>query len=97
MILMDTDDISFLAHIGTTAFDLARGTRISIMPLGLAKVSVSGVQWPFIAQPMTPDGFTSPSNAALGGQVTIEADGPVLVTLPRALWQTAAQAAVRAR
>ncbi len=97
VILLDKDDVSFLAHIGTTAFDLARSTRISVMPLGVAVVSVSGVQWPFTAQRMAPDGFTSPSNAALGGQVTIETDGPVLVTLPRAFWQIAAQAAVRAR
>ena len=45
---------------------------------------------------MTPAGFTSPSNAALGGAVTIQTADPVLVTLPRALLETALTAAVRA-
>ncbi|WP_245834085.1 thiamine diphosphokinase [Yoonia maricola] len=96
VILIDADDASFLARMGQTTFQAAQGTRVSIMPLGTATVTAAGLQWPFTRTVMTPNGFTSPSNVALGGKVTIETDGPVLITLPRALLSIAAQAAVRA-
>lgn len=96
IVLVDPNDVCFVARSGRTVFHADQGTRISLMPLGAATVSVSGVVWPFAATRMTPSGFTSPSNAALGGQVAIETDGPVLVTLPRLLLPTALQAAVRA-
>ena len=95
VLLLDATDVSFVAPIGQIAFDLAKETRVSIMPLSVAKVTVTGLRWPFADMMMTPDGFTSPSNAALGGKVTIATDGPVLVTLPRALLPIALQAAAR--
>lgn len=97
IVLVDKDDVCFVAPRGKTAFDAAKGTRISIMPLGPATVTVSGLQWSFEQTLMTPAGFTSPSNAALGGGVAIQTDDPVLVTLPRALLETALTAAVRAK
>ncbi|EBA12729.1 thiamine pyrophosphokinase [Roseobacter sp. CCS2] len=97
VILLDAEDVSFIAPLGRTTFQADKDTRISIMPVGTATVTVAGVQWPFDAQRMTPDSFTSPSNAASGGPVTMETDGPVLITLPRAHLQTALQAAVRAK
>lgn len=96
VILADEDDVCFAARPGRTVLDVEKGTRISLLPLGNATVSVTGVVWPFTAREMAPDGFSSPSNAALGGQVVIDADGPVLVTLPRLLLPAALQAAVRA-
>ncbi len=96
VVLADTDDASFMARQGKTTFSAPKGSRISMMPLGTATVTVTGVGWPFADQMMTPNGFTSPSNAALGGDVTLTVDGPVLITLPRALLQTALQAVVRA-
>jgi len=96
IVLADHNDACFVARRGRTGFHAAQDTRISLMPLGDATVSLSGVVWPFAATQMTPNGFTSPSNAALGGQVAIQTDGPVLVTLPRPLLPTALQAAVRA-
>ena len=50
----------------------------------------------FRDQPMTLDGFTSPSNIAQGGAVTLTTSDPVLVTLPQAQLATALQAAARA-
>ncbi|HEV8037072.1 MAG TPA: thiamine diphosphokinase [Yoonia sp.] len=95
VLLLDAHDVSFVAASGRVAFTAASGTRISLMPLGAAKVTFSGVRWPFDQTRMTPDGFTSPSNEALGGEVTIETDGPVLVTLPRAHLAVAMKAAAR--
>ncbi len=96
ILLVDGNDVSFIAPLGRVVFDAPQGTRVSIMPMGAATVTIEGVRWPFAQRHMTPDGFTSPSNAALGGQVGIQTDGPVLVTLPRVLLPTAMQAAVRA-
>ncbi|WP_342071559.1 thiamine diphosphokinase [Yoonia algicola] len=96
VLLLDAHDVSFLAPLGRAAFAVAPDTRVSITPLGEATVTVSGLRWPFAQTRMTPDGFTSPSNQATGGRVTIETDGPVLVTLPRAHLAAAMKAAVRA-
>ena len=97
IVLIDRDDVCFVAPIGVTQFDAPKGTRVSIMPLGLATVTAAGLEWPFADTVMTPDGFTSPSNAALGGAVQVQTDGPVLITLPRKLLPIALKAAVRAR
>jgi len=95
IILVDAQDVSFVARLGQTSFDAPADVRVSIMPLTVATVTVSGLQWPFTETRMTMDGFTSASNAAIGGAVSIQTDGPVLVTLPRALLPTAMQAAAR--
>lgn len=95
IVLIDDDDVCFLAPLGASQMDLPQGARIAIMPLDAANVSVTGLQWNFTEMLMTPAGFTSPSNAAVGGIVTLQTDGPVLVTLPRAHLQTALKAAVR--
>ncbi len=95
IILADENDVCFLARVGKTSFSAPRQTRVSVMPLGPATVTVTGLEWPFANQLMTPADFTSPSNAALGGEVTIDTDGPVLLTLPRMFLQIALKAAVR--
>jgi thiamine pyrophosphokinase len=95
VILADPDDVSFLVPKGKSAFELPKGTRVSLMPVAPATVSVDGVVWPFPQTLMTMTGFTSPSNAAIGGDVTIQTDAPILVTLPRAHLPTALKAVVR--
>lgn len=95
VLLVDADDVSFLAPVGRCVLDLPPDSRISLMPIGRAKVSVSGVVWPFENQLMTPAGFTSPSNQVKDG-VVVETDGPVLITLPQACLPQALKAAVRA-
>jgi thiamine pyrophosphokinase len=95
IILVDAQDVSFVARLGQTSFDVPEDVRVSIMPLTVATVTVSGLQWPFTETRMTMDGFTSASNAAIGGAVSIQTDGPVLVTLPRAFLPIAMQAAAR--
>lgn len=96
IVLIDHDDVCFMAPIGIIAFDVPKDTRVSIMPLGKATVTVTGLAWPFNDTLMTPDGFTSPSNAAIGGSVQVKTDGPILITLPRALLPIALKAAFRA-
>ena len=97
VVLLDEDDASFVAAAGQTVLSLDQGTRVSVMPIGPAKaVSLIGVTWSFRDQPMTLDGFTSPSNIAQGGAVTLTTSDPVLVTLPQAQLATALQAAARA-
>ena len=96
ILLMDEHDVCFVARPGRSVLSLPKETRVSLMPLGAATVTVSGVKWSFENRLMTPAGFTSPSNAALGGDVTVETDGPVLITLPLAHLATALKAAARA-
>ena len=66
------------------------------MPVGHATVTLTGVEWPFADQIMTMASFTSPSNAALGGPVTIVTDAPILLTLPQACLPDVLQAIARA-
>ncbi len=96
IVLADHNDVCFLARLGRTEFTVPRGTRVAIMPLGPATVTVFGLEWSFADTLMTPAGFTSSSNAATGGEISIQTDGPVLITLPRAFLPTALKAAARA-
>lgn len=96
IVLIDQNDVCFVARRGMTTFSASRGTRVSIMPLAPATVTVSGLEWPFTQTLMTPTGFTSPSNAALGGDVQLQTDDAVLITLPSAFLETALIAAARA-
>lgn len=97
VILVDDDEVCFMAVTGRTRMDLAAGTPLSVMPVAPVRVTVAGLAWSFDDRMMSPDGFTSPSNAASGGPVTLDTDGPVLVTLPRVHLPVALQAAVRAK
>jgi len=98
VVLLDEDDASFVAAAGQTVLSLDQGTRVSVMPIGYAKaVTLTGVTWSFRDQPMMLDGFTSPSNIAEGGMVTLTTSDPVLVTLPQAQLATALQVAARAK
>ncbi len=96
VILADDHDVSFFLAAGRSTFALEHGTRLSLMPVCQATVSLAGVKWPFADQLMQMDGFTSPSNEASGGQVTVDTDAPVLLTLPRACLAIALQSVVHA-
>ncbi len=96
VLLADANDVSFMASQGRTVLHLPRQTRVSLMPLGTARVSVSGVQWPFSDQEMHPTGFISSSNAVADDAVVIDAAGPLLITLPRSHLAAALKAVVPA-
>lgn len=97
VLLVDADDVSFLAKQGRSTLALPVGTRISFMPLDQATVSVGGVTWPFTNKVMRLGGFVSPSNTVSQDTVTIDVDGPLLVILPRAHLATSLQAVVPAK
>ncbi|WP_106743817.1 thiamine diphosphokinase [Yoonia maritima] len=95
VILLDETDLCFVAPEGETRVDAPIGTRMSLMPLADCRVSVQGLRWSFEDQDMHPIGFISSSNE-IAGDVVIQAEGPLLVTLPMAHLSSALQAVVRA-
>lgn len=60
---------------------LAPGSRISLLPLGMARASLAGVKWPFDAQLLTLGGFLSLSNVATEPTVTIEVQAGAALAL----------------
>lgn len=97
VILVSADDVSAVVPAGGLALQLPIGCRVSVMPLAAAQVNATGLVWPLTDQAMHPMGFTSPSNAAADISVTIQATGPVMVTVPRAQMAALGQAVVRAQ
>ena len=84
IILLGMDDIAFVVpDTGITLGHVAKGMRVSLMPLGHADVRATGLMWPVDTAPMAPLGFASPSNAAAGGAVRVTASGPLLMIMPR--------------
>ena len=69
---------------------------MSLMPLAECRVTATGLRWPFEDKQMHPTGFISSSNE-VAGDVTIHADGPLLITLPVEFLASAMKAAVRVR
>lgn len=64
------------------ALDLARGTRVSLWPMGPATGRSAGLRWPIDGIAMAPDGRVGTSNAA-EGPIHVRFDGgPVAVILP---------------
>ena len=94
--LVDADDVSYLAPQGDSTITMPAGARVSLMPLGDVRASVSGVRWPFTDWALHPVGRNSASNMAVGGAVRITAQGPLLVTLPLAHLGEAVTNGVRA-
>ena len=96
VVLLDDTDICFVATQGMTRLSSPIGTRMSLMPLADCRVTATGLRWPFEDKEMHPTGFISSSNE-VAGDVTIHADGPLLITLPVEFLASAMKAAVRAR
>jgi thiamine pyrophosphokinase len=94
VILLDDTDLCFVARSGETRIAPPIGARMALMPLAACRVTVSGLRWSFADQDMLPTGFISSSNE-VAGPVTVQTDGPLLITLPAALLPLAMKAAVR--
>lgn len=58
-----------------------QGARLSLMPLGEARVWSEGLRWNVSGQPMAADGFLSISNE-VAGAVQLHTEGPVMLVLP---------------
>ncbi|WP_420859295.1 thiamine diphosphokinase [Marivivens marinus] len=82
IVLLGSDDVVTLLPPALT-LDLSAGSRLSLMPLGPARVWSSGLRWDLSGQDMAPDGFLSISNE-VAGPVMLRCEGPVLLITPRA-------------
>jgi thiamine pyrophosphokinase len=94
VVLLDEVDLCFAAASGETRIAPPIGTRMSLMPLAACNVTATGLRWPFADQDMHPARFISSSNE-VAGPVTVQTDGPLLITLPAAHLQIALKAAAR--
>ena len=83
VLLIDDDDVSFIAPVPNTYLNLPAGSRVSLMPLGPITITATGLQWSVTDFAMDVVGKTSGSNAACGGEIAVKTDGPLLITLPR--------------
>lgn len=97
VILLSSDDASIIVPQRALTLHLALGTRLSLMPLTPATVQASGLKWSVNNQPMTPTGFTSPSNETSCETVTLFATGCVILTVPRGSVAALAQAVAHAQ
>lgn len=98
VVLADAEDASALVPASGLALDLPPGTRLSLMPLGAARVTTTGLRWPLERAALAPDALASPSNEVDGsGRVRVSAEGPVLAVLPRAQLPALWRAVVPAR
>lgn len=92
VVLLAADDASVMAKPEGMTLHLPVGTRISLMPLADAHVDATGLTWPILDQAMHPMRLTSPSNAVATETVHIRAEGPLIITVPRAQAQALAKA-----
>ena len=84
LILIGSEDVTAIVpRDGIVLNGLGTGSRLSLMPLATARVSATGMRWPVDDQVFDTLRFTSPSNEVVGPVVTLSAEGPVLLVLPR--------------
>ncbi|TRW97662.1 thiamine diphosphokinase [Paracoccus sp. M683] len=81
VILIAAEDIVFLCP-PRLALDLPDGARLSLFPMGPARGSSEGLEWPIDGLAFTPDGRSGTSNRVTG-PVRLAIEGPMLVMLPR--------------
>ena len=81
IVLLGGPDVSVIVPSGGVQLALPQGTRLSLMPLGAARVWSGGLRWDLTGEPMAPDGFLSISNET-AGDVHIRAEGAVLLIVP---------------
>ena len=70
--------------VGPTSLDLpgCEGATVSLMPLEkVSGVSLTGVQWPFSDRTLSPSGFVSISNRAVGEIRAVVTQGAALLTV----------------
>ena len=97
VVLLDESDASFILPDNPVTLNLPPDTRLSLMPLAELRATATGLRWPLHDRVLHPAGTVSSSNAVAEGPVKLQADGPLLITLPRAHLAQAVTAAARAR
>ncbi len=92
VLLIGPDDVAAVVPKGGITMVTPVGARVSLLPLGPASVQATGLEWSVNDQPMAPLGFSSPSNTANADQITVSADGPVLIVVEHHLMDALAAA-----
>lgn len=87
VILLASDDIAFPAPRRLT-LPLMPGTRVSLYPMGPARGTSSGLEWPIDGIDFSPAGRVGTSNRA-NGLISLQIEGPMLILLPRDCLPTA--------
>ncbi|WP_378944425.1 thiamine diphosphokinase [Paracoccus sp. R86501] len=81
VIMIASDDVIFVAPPRLT-LPLMPGTRVSLYPMGPARGTSSGLEWPIDDIDFAPGGRVGTSNRATG-LVSLHIQGKMLVMLPR--------------
>jgi thiamine pyrophosphokinase len=81
VILLNEADVCCMVPAGGMRLSLPVGARLSLLPLGSARLWTEGLRWNVDGAEMTPDGFISISNES-AGKVRIRAEGPMLLAVP---------------
>ena len=81
VIMIASDDVIFVAPPRVT-LPLMPGTRVSLYPMGPARGTSSGLEWPIDGIDFAPGGRVGTSNRA-AGLVSLRIQGKMLVILPR--------------
>lgn len=82
VVMLASDDV-ILACPARIDLPLPAGTRVSLFPLGPARGTSRGLEWPIDGIEMAPGGRVGTSNRALG-PVSLRIEGQMLLMLPRA-------------
>lgn len=81
VILLNEADVCCVVPEGGLRLSLPEGLRLSLLPLGAARLWSEGLRWNVEGDEMAPDGFVSISNE-VAGEVTLRAKGPMLLAVP---------------
>ncbi|WP_165351937.1 thiamine diphosphokinase [Salipiger sp. IMCC34102] len=81
VVLVGEDQVVVLARRGRSRIVATPGRRVALLPLGEAVVSSDGLVWDMDAMALAADGQVSSSNGARSDLVTLDVQGPVLITL----------------
>ncbi|TJZ93984.1 thiamine diphosphokinase [Paracoccus gahaiensis] len=81
VVMLASEDV-ILACPARIDLPLPAGTRVSLFPMGPARGTSRGLEWPIDGIEMTPGGRVGTSNRALG-PVSLRIEGPMLLMLPR--------------
>ena len=81
VILLNEADVCCMVPECGLRLSLPVGMRLSLLPLGAARLWSEGLRWNVEGAEMAPDGFVSISNE-VAGEVTLRAKGPMLLAVP---------------
>lgn len=87
VILIAAEDIVLLCP-PRLSLDIPIGTRLSLFPMGPARGTSEGLEWPIDGLDFAPGGRSGTSNRVTG-PLRVTMDGPMLLMLPRELLQAA--------